>query len=159
MLYFDKNTQSFYTDLKPPKLEDIPEANLYREIFPYNQFPKIPFTTSACRRSSPRETWITDTTFRDGQQARPPYTVQQIVDLFKFLHRLAGPRAQSARASSSSTPRRTARPSRSACELGYEFPQVTGWIRAVKSDFKLVKEMGLRRDGHPDRCCRTTTSF
>jgi len=33
---------------------------------------------------------ITDTTFRDGQQARPPYTVQQIETIFDLLHRLSG---------------------------------------------------------------------
>lgn len=26
-------------------------------------------------------------------------------------------------------------------ERGYDFPEITGWIRAVKSDFKLVKEI------------------
>jgi hypothetical protein len=92
VLYFDKNTQSYYTDLKPPKLEDVTEPNLYREIFPYSQFPKIPFTHERVPTFIPADTWITDTTFRDGQQARPPYSAQQTVDLFKFLHRLSGPR-------------------------------------------------------------------
>lgn len=32
-------------------------------------------------------------------------------------------------------------------ELGYEYPQVTSWIRAVKDDFKLVKELGLKETG------------
>ena len=35
--------------------------------------------------------FITDTTFRDGQQARPPYTVQQIVDLYTLMSSLGGP--------------------------------------------------------------------
>jgi len=39
----------------------------------------------------PSEIWITDTTFRDGQQAREPYTVEQIVRLYKYLHELGGP--------------------------------------------------------------------
>jgi len=26
-------------------------------------------------------------------------------------------------------------------------PEITGWIRAVKEDFKLVKEMGLKETG------------
>ena len=43
-------------------------------------------------------------------------------------------------------------------ELGYEFPQVTGWIRAVKSDFKLVKEMGLEETGILTSRAATTTS-
>jgi isopropylmalate/homocitrate/citramalate synthase len=40
---------------------------------------------------------------------------------------------------------------RKAVELckarNYEFPQITGWIRAVKSDFKLVTDMGLAETG------------
>ena len=31
--------------------------------------------------------------------------------------------------------------------LGYDFPEITGWIRAVKEDFYLVKEMGLKETG------------
>jgi len=30
----------------------------------------------------PEEIWITDTTFRDGQQSRSPYKVEQIVKIF-----------------------------------------------------------------------------
>jgi len=147
VLYFDRNTQSYYTDLKPPKLEDIPEPNLYREIFPYTQFPKIPFTHERVPTFIPPETWITDTTFRDGQQARPPYTVGQIVDLYKFMHRLAGPRGL-IRASEFFLYSKKDREAVEKClDLGYAFPQVTGWIRAVKSDFHLVREMGLKETG------------
>jgi len=31
--------------------------------------------------------------------------------------------------------------------LGYEFPEVTGWIRASKKDFEMVKEIGLKETG------------
>ena len=40
----------------------------------------------------PDEIWLTDTTFRDGQQSRPPYTVKQIVDLYDLIHKLGGKR-------------------------------------------------------------------
>ena len=40
----------------------------------------------------PEEIWITDTTFRDGQQSRAPYTATQIVDMYKMLSRLGGPK-------------------------------------------------------------------
>ena len=40
--------------------------------------------------SLPEDIWITDTTFRDGQQSRPPYTVEQIEKLFDYMHRLSG---------------------------------------------------------------------
>ena len=32
-------------------------------------------------------------------------------------------------------------------ERGYEFPEVTAWIRANKKDFELVKEMGIKETG------------
>ena len=32
-------------------------------------------------------------------------------------------------------------------ELGYEFPEITTWIRATKSDFELVKNIGIRETG------------
>ena len=32
-------------------------------------------------------------------------------------------------------------------ERGYRYPEITGWIRAVKDDFRLVKEMGLKETG------------
>lgn len=32
-------------------------------------------------------------------------------------------------------------------ERGYDFPEVTSWIRANKKDFKLVKDMGIKETG------------
>ena len=32
-------------------------------------------------------------------------------------------------------------------ERGYQFPEVTSWIRASKQDFQLVKDLGLRETG------------
>lgn len=32
-------------------------------------------------------------------------------------------------------------------DLGYEFPEVTSWIRANEKDFELVKEFGIRETG------------
>lgn len=152
MLYFDKTTQSFYTDLKPHHLEDVTEPNLYRDIFPYSQFPKVPFTHERVPTFIPEETWITDTTFRDGQQARPPYTPDQIAQLFKFLHRLSGPRGL-IRASEFFLYSKKDQEAVDKClELGYDWPQVTGWIRPVKADFKLVKEIGLKETGILTSC-------
>lgn len=39
----------------------------------------------------PKDIWITDTTFRDGQQSREPYTTDQIVTIFDYFHKLGGP--------------------------------------------------------------------
>ena len=147
MLHFDPHTQSFYTELKPHRLEDVTEPNLYRDIFPYHQFPKISFTHERVPTFIPEETWITDTTFRDGQQACAPYTVPQIVDLYTFMHRLAGPRGL-IRASEFFLYSHKDREAVTKClELGFEFPEVTGWIRPIKKDFKLVRELGLKETG------------
>jgi isopropylmalate/homocitrate/citramalate synthase len=37
-------------------------------------------------------------------------------------------------------------------ELGLPYPEITGWIRAEKGDFRLVKEMGLKETGMLTSC-------
>ncbi len=71
-------------------LQDVALPVLYRDLFPYAQAPRIAFDGKSVPMNPPRDIWITDTTFRDGQQARPPYTVEQIATLYGMLHRLGG---------------------------------------------------------------------
>ncbi|MBO5006378.1 MAG: 2-isopropylmalate synthase, partial [Clostridia bacterium] len=71
-------------------LQDVENPNLYRDIYPYTEVPKVPFNHRRVPISMPKEIWITDTTFRDGQQSRAPYTAKQIVDMYKLLARLGG---------------------------------------------------------------------
>ena len=66
---------------------DVPEANLFRNIYPYNDVPRLVFNHRIVPMNIPEKLYITDTTFRDGQQSRTPYTVQEICDLFDLLHR------------------------------------------------------------------------
>ena len=54
-------------------LKDLQEPNLYREIFPYYEIPKVPFNHRYIISSMPDDIYITDTTFRDGQQSIAPY--------------------------------------------------------------------------------------
>jgi isopropylmalate/homocitrate/citramalate synthase len=134
------------------ELQDVPEPNLLRDIFPYDEVPKIVFDGVLEEIDPAPEFYITDTTFRDGQQARPPYTVPQIVDMYKMLHRLGGPNGVIRQAEFflySDVDREAV----SQClALDYPFPEVTGWIRAVKSDFQLVKNMGLKETGILTSC-------
>ena len=95
----------------------------------------------------PDEIWITDTTFRDGQQSRPPYTVKQIVDLFDLIHKLGGSKGLIRQCEFFLYSDKDKEAVRKCLDRGYKYPEVTGWIRAVKSDFKLVKEMGLKETG------------
>ncbi len=128
-------------------LRDVDEPNLYRDIFPYTELPRTPFDGQTVPMDRAAEVWITDTTFRDGQQARPPYTVGQIVDIYSLLHKLDGDSGL-IRASEFFLYSKRDRQAVDKCrELGFRFPQVTGWIRAVKSDFKLVRDMGMDETG------------
>ena len=72
-------------------LQDIPDPNLYRDIYPYEAVPKIAFNHRRVPMGMPEEIWITDTSLRDGQQSVEPYTVDQIVQLYKLMSKLGGP--------------------------------------------------------------------
>ena len=72
-------------------LVDVEQPNVYRNLFPYDEIPKIAFNDRIVPHNFPEEIWITDTTFRDGQQSRAPYTPEQIVTIYDYLHKLGGP--------------------------------------------------------------------
>ena len=73
-------------------LQDVEQPNLYRMLFSYEEVPKMMFNQRLVPMHMPKDIWITDTTFRDGQQSREPYTTEQIVHLYELLHRLGGPK-------------------------------------------------------------------
>ena len=133
-------------------VHEVTEPNLLREIFPYDAVPRIEFDNLVETPDPAPEFLITDTTFRDGQQARPPYSVDQIVALYSMLHRLGGPNGiirQTEFFLYSDVDREAVR---RCLALGYEFPEVTGWIRAVKADLKLVREIGIKETGILTSC-------
>lgn len=134
------------------ELQDVSEPNLFREYFPYSEVCKTPFTNRIIPPNLPPDFWITDTTFRDGQQARPPYTVEQIVDIYDMLHRLGGPNGVIRQSEFFLYSKKDKEAVTKCLEKGYRFPEVTGWIRAAKGDFKLVKEMGLKETGILTSC-------
>jgi isopropylmalate/homocitrate/citramalate synthase len=129
------------------ELQDVKEPNLYRESFRYTQVPTITFNGEVVPMNTPEKIWITDTTFRDGQQAFTPFSVEQIVDIYKLLHKLSGPNGIIRQSEFFLYSKKDKEAVRKCQELGYEFPQITAWIRAIKEDFKLVKEMGLKETG------------
>ncbi|WP_027203474.1 2-isopropylmalate synthase [Butyrivibrio fibrisolvens] len=128
-------------------LDDVQKPNVFRNMFPYEEIPKIPFNDRIVPHNMPRDIWITDTTFRDGQQSRAPYTTEQIVRIYDMLHELGGPNGM-IRASEFFLYSKKDRDAVYKClEKGYKFPEVTSWIRASQEDFKLVKEIGLKETG------------
>ena len=123
------------------------QYNLYRDNFNYDEVPKVTFNYRLVPMNCPDEIWITDTTFRDGQQARAPYTVDQIVTLYKMLSRLGGPKGKIRTCEFFLYSENDRKAIRACQEQGLKFPEITGWIRATKEDFKLVKDMDLEECG------------
>lgn len=133
-------------------LQEVSEPNLYRDTFAYEKLPRAFFDNRSVPMNLPEDIWLTDTTFRDGQQARAPYTVNQVLALYDLMHKLdsgTGLIRQSEFFLYSKNDREAVRKCQ---ERGYKFPQVTGWIRAIKSDFKLVQQMGLKETGILTSC-------
>ena len=75
MLKFNTGYNTFDSDSYAVHLDNPTEPNLFRDIFPYTEVPRIGFNHRLSPMRVPPEIWITDTTFRDGQQSMPPYTV------------------------------------------------------------------------------------
>lgn len=134
------------------ELQNVVKPNLLREQFPYTQPPLVLFDDLEVRRAPVSHIFITDTTFRDGQQARTPYTVQQIVDLYDMLHRLSGPRGVIRQSEFFLYSERDREAAELCMERGYRFPEVTAWIRATEKDFALVKSMGIGETGMLTSC-------
>ena len=129
------------------QLNDVAEPNVFRNLFPYDEVPKIAFNDRIVPHNMPEEIWITDTTFRDGQQLRAPYTAEQIVKIYDYLHRLGGPNGKIRQSEFFLYSKKDRDAVYKCLERGYRFPEVTSWIRANKKDFQLVKDIGLRETG------------
>jgi hypothetical protein len=129
------------------ELQNVTTPQLFEDIFPYEQFPRIVFDNIRCPMNLPEKIYITDTTFRDGQQARPPFTVEQIVTLYDFLHELSGPKGAIRMSEFFVYSQKDQRAVKKCIERGYEYPKVTGWIRATRNDLQLIKEMKIEETG------------
>lgn len=128
-------------------LADVDKPNLYRETFPYSAFPKVVFDNERVEYEIPEQIWITDTTFRDGQQAKPPYKPEQILRIFDLLHEIDGGTGLIRQCEFFLYSKRDRKAVELCQERGYRYPEITGWIRAVAADFKLVSQMGLKETG------------
>ncbi len=128
-------------------LVDVEQPNVFRNLFPYDEVPKIAFNDRIVPHNFPEEIWITDTTFRDGQQSRAPYSTEQIVTIFDYLHRLGGPKGIIRQSEFFLYSKKDRDAVYKCMEKGYQFPEVTSWIRASKKDFQLVKDIGMKETG------------
>jgi len=132
---------------KNRKLVDVEKPNLYRKTFPYKEFPRVIFDGKKVEYDIPEKIWITDTTFRDGQQSRPPYKPEQILKIYDLLHEIDGGTGLIRQCEFFLYSKRDRKAVELCKKRGYKFPEITGWIRAVAADFKLVSQMGLSETG------------
>ena len=150
--------------MKSHPLVDATEPNLVEDVFPYTLPPLIHLTGPVVEyidgkpvefdfsNVKERDIRITDTTFRDGQQARPPYTIEQMVQIYDLMSRLGGPNGV-IRQTEFFLYTKNDRETLERCRaLGHKYPECTGWIRADKGDFRLVKEAGLKETGMLTSC-------
>jgi len=128
-------------------LQDIKNPNLYRDIYNYEEVPKVPFNHRRVPMGMPEEIWITDTSLRDGQQSVEPYSVEQIVKIYKYLSKLGGPYGIIRQTEFFVYSKKDREAIEECMSLGLKFPEITTWIRASKEDFKLVKDLGIRETG------------
>jgi citrate (Re)-synthase len=133
--------------IKTFKLKELDKPNLYKEIFPYSEVSKIVFDNVVLPMQPAKEIFITDTTFRDGQQSRPPYTAEQIVGIFKLINKLGGPNGVIRQSEFFLYSKKDKEAVEKCLELDFPYPEITGWIRASKDDVPLVKQFGLKETG------------
>ncbi len=128
-------------------LQDVPEPNLYRDIYDYDTVPKVAFNHRRVPMNMPEEIWITDTSLRDGQQSVEPYSVEQAVNIYKLLSRLGGPYGIIRQTEFFIYSKKDREAVEKCMALDLPFPEITTWIRASKEDFRLVKQLGIRETG------------
>ncbi len=128
-------------------LQDVENPNLYREMYDYEEVPKVAFNFRRVPMNMPEDIWITDTSFRDGMQSMAPYSVKQIVDLYSLMSKLGGPYGLIRQSEFFVYTKQDRTAIEKCMELGYRFPEITTWIRASKEDFKLVKNLGIKETG------------
>ena len=146
-VFLNKHTNLLELEEHMYPLVDVDTPNVFSNLFRYDEIPKIAFNDRIVPHNMPDEIWITDTTFRDGQQSRAPYTTEQIVTIYDYLHRLGGPQGKIRQSEFFLYSKKDRDAVYRCLEKGYEFPEVTSWIRASRKDFELVKEIGLKETG------------
>ncbi|MEG0370773.1 MAG: 2-isopropylmalate synthase [Clostridium sp.] len=129
------------------EVTNVAEANLYRDIFPYTEIPKVIFDNKNIPMNMAKDVWITDTTFRDGQQSMSPFTVEQILTIYDYIHKLDNGSGIIRQSEFFLYTEKDREAVLRCMDKGYEFPQITAWIRAHKEDFKLVKNMNIKETG------------
>ena len=137
---FDSHTNLLQLEEHMYPLVDVKTPNVFHNLFPYEEVPKIAFNDRIVPHHMPDEIWITDTTFRDGQQSRAPYTTEQIVRIYDYMHRLGGPKGKIRQCEFFLYSKKDRDAVYKCLEQGYEFPEITSC-----SDYHIFYKMRMTR--------------
>lgn len=146
-IVLSKRTFKLEQDPYRYRLQEVEKPEFFREMFPYSETPKIAFNYRSVPEQMAEDIFITDTTFRDGQQSRTPYTTEQMVHIYKLLNKLGGPNGMIRQTEFFVYSEKDRKAIEKCMELNCEFPEITTWIRAAKKDFELVKSIGVKETG------------
>lgn len=91
-------------------LQDVATPNLYTEIYDYAEIPKVPFNHRRVPLGMADEIWITDTSFRDGQQSVRRIRLRKSQTCSACFRGWAGRRESSARRNFSHIAKRIGKP-------------------------------------------------
>jgi isopropylmalate/homocitrate/citramalate synthase len=146
------------------------EPHLLEETFPYVEVPRVAFEGKVYEQIDGKQVefdfeerkqaplLISDTTFRDGQQARPPYTKKQIVDLYRLMGRLSGPNRVIAYTEFflySDNDIAAVEACLEEFASSPQYPEPTCWIRGLADDalyLKLMQYLGIKETGLLSSC-------
>lgn len=121
--------------------------NFYKDIFPYSKLPQIKFDNIFYPTETPEDIWITDTTFRDGQQSMSSFTIDEIMTIFKYLNQLDNGSGIIRQTEFFLYTKKDQEALYKCRELGFEFPEITAWIRSNKKDLELVSQLEIPETG------------
>ncbi len=147
IIKYNKNLHLIEEHSHKPNLQDVAYPNLHRKVFSFGEVPKTTFNMRHVPMECPKDIYITDTTFRDGQQATAPFAVKDIVNIYKMLHKMSGPNGIIRQSEFFLYSDNDKKAVEKCLELGYEFPEITSWIRANEKDFEIVKQYGIKETG------------
>lgn len=112
----------------------------FKDIYPFEEVPRICCFNSKDLEDNLRKIYITDTTLRDGQQGWKIFTIRECEKIYELLAEF-GEAIKSTEVFLYTDKDRTV--AKRLMEYGYEHPKVIGWIRATRSDLRLLMDARL----------------
>ena len=121
--------------------------NYFKEIFPYTSIPKIPFENTPVHLDLPEILCISDSTFREGQQAVSYIGEENVERIFEYFHYIDNNTGTIQYTEFFLYTDYHIRCVEKCLRKGYRFPRVVGWVRAKKDELKLAKQLGIHEIG------------